>query len=66
MPHSEGVIPQKSVNDYIQLIEIPEELREKIQFYTYSDSQFAFISEISKGNIEKMATYVRELIKKGK
>ncbi len=62
----EGVIPQKSVNDYIQLIEIPEELREKIQFYTHSDSQFAFISEISKGNIEKMATYVRELIKKGK
>lgn len=59
----EGVIPQMPIDSYIQPIEIPEELRDKFQFYTHADNQLSFISEISKGNDEKMAMYVRDLIR---
>lgn len=59
----EGVIPEKPVDAYIQLVDIPEELRDKFQFYTHADHQLPFISEISKDNDRKMAAYVRELIK---
>lgn len=59
----EGVIPQLPVESYIQLIDIPENLREKFQFYTHADNQLPFITEIAKGNDEKMAAYVKRLIK---
>lgn len=62
----EGVIPQKSIDLYIQPIEIPEELREKFQFYTHADNQLPFITEISKGNDIKMKEYVKHLIHAGK
>ena len=62
----EGVIAEQPVDSYIQLIDIPEELRDKFQFYTHADHQVPFISEISKGNDQKMAAYVRALIQKGK
>lgn len=62
----EGVIPKAPVDDYITLIEIPEELRDKFQFYTHAVNQKPFITEISKGNDLKMANYVKRLIKEGK
>ncbi len=62
----EGVIPPKTIDEYITLIDIPEELRDKFQFYTHADNQLPFISEISKGNDKKMADYVKRLINEGK
>ena len=59
----EGIISKGSIDDYIKLIDMPEELRGKFQFYTHSDNQLSFISEISKGNDLKMAAYVRNLIR---
>lgn len=61
-----GVIPQGDINDYIKPIEMPEELKAKFQYYTSAQDQMDFITEIAKGNNEKMAEYVRRLIKEGK
>ena len=61
-----GVIPNGSTDHYIKTIDIPEELRDKFQYYTHADNQQPFISEITKGNDSKMADYVRTLIKLGK
>lgn len=62
----EGVIPQMPVETYIHPIDIPEDLREKFQFYTHADNQLPFISEISQGNDKKMEAYVKKLIKEKK
>ena len=62
----EGIIPQMPIDTYIQPIDIPEELREKFQFYTHSTGQLDFITDIAKGNDVKMKEYVRTLIKNGK
>lgn len=62
----EGVIPNADVDNYIQLVEIPEELREKFQFYTHADGQLDFISEISKDNDVKMKEYIKALIRTNK
>ena len=62
----EGVIPNSNVDKYIQLIEIPKELREKFQFYTHAADQLDFITEIAKGNDAKMKNYVIALIKANK
>lgn len=63
---NEGVIPQMPVEHYIQLIDIPEELRDKFQFHTHAAGQLDFITEIAKGNDKKMESYVRALIKNNK
>lgn len=60
------ILPLGNVNNYIKPIEMPEELKEKFQFYTHAENQMDFISEIAKGNDVKMADYVRRLIKEGK
>ena len=52
-----------SPNDYIERIDMPEDLRAKFQFYTHSENQESWISDITKGNYEKMRSYVEELIK---
>ncbi len=52
-----------SPNDYIERIDMPEELRAKFQFYTHSENQEAWISDITKGNYEKMRLYIENLIK---
>ena len=62
----EGVISSGDVDNYIRLVEIPEDLQEKFQFYTHAENQLPFISEIAKGNDVKMAAYVRKLIKENK
>ena len=62
----EGVIPSQDADSYIQLIDIPEELREKFQFYTHAAGQLDFITEIAKGNDFKMKKYVKALIKANK
>ena len=61
-----GVIPAGNVDDYIKPIEMPEELKAKFQFYTHAENQMDFITEIAKGNVVKMADYVKRLIKEGK
>lgn len=62
----EGVIPSKELDSYIQLIDIPSELRDKFQFYTHADNQLQFITDIAKGNDVKMAEYIRNLIRHNK
>ncbi len=62
----EGVIPTDNVEKYIELIEMPEDLKSKFQFYTYAGNQEDFITEIAKGNDLKMAAYVKRLIAEGK
>ena len=61
-----GVIPTTDVDNYIKPVEIPEELREKFQFYTHAAGQLDFITEIAKGNDLKMKEYVKTLIKANK
>ncbi len=62
-----NVVPIVSCpNDYIERIEIPEEIKEKFQFYTHSENQETWISDITKGNYEKMRTYIENLIKYNK
>ena len=62
----ERIIPQKPVEEYIKLIEIPEELRDKFQFYTHAAGQLDFITDIAKGNNMKMKEYVKALIRANK
>ena len=38
---------------------MPEELRNKFQFYTHADNQLSFISEIAKSNELKMIEYIK-------
>ena len=53
-------------SDYIERIDMPEELRAKFQFYTHSENQEAWISDITKSNYEKMRVYIENLIKYNK
>ncbi len=62
----EGVLDRKTPSAYIQLIDMPVELREKFQFYTFAEGQSEFISAITHGNEEKMRGYVRMLIQNDK
>ena len=57
-----GILEKGDVNKYIQLIEIPETFRDKFQFYTHAENQLEFISNITKGNEEKIRNYVLKLI----
>ena len=62
----EGIIAKGPIDNYISMIDMPEELRGRFQFYTHSANQLSFITEISKGNDVKMAAYVRNLIRYNK
>ena len=53
-------------NEYIERIEMPEELKAKFQFYTHSENQETWISDITRGNYEKMRAYIENLIKYNK
>lgn len=57
-----GVIERQDPTQCIHLIDMPQELRNKFQFYTHSENQLDLISEITKGNEEKMKSYVKNLI----
>lgn len=59
-----GVLEKGDVNKYIQLIDMPESLRGKFQFYTHADNQLEFISEITRDNEQKIRDYVLTLIEK--
>ena len=62
-----GVVPIVSdPNEYIEMIDMPEELKAKFQFYTHSENQEAWISDITKGNYIKMRAYIENLIKYNK
>ena len=62
-----NVVPViSSPNDYIERIDMPEDLRAKFQFYTHSENQESWISDITKGNYEKMRLYIENLIKYNK
>ena len=53
-------------NEYIERIDMPEELRAKFQFYTHAENQEGWISDITRGNYEKMRAYIERLIKDNK
>lgn len=53
-------------NEYIERVDMPEELRAKFQFYTHAENQEYWISNITKGNYEKMRAYIERLIKENK
>ena len=57
-----GLLEGTIVEKYIQLIDMPEILRGKFQFYTHAEEQLEFISNITKGNEQKIRNYVRLLI----
>ena len=59
-----GVLEKGDVQKYIQLIDMPESLRGKFQFYTHADKQLEFISDITVGNEQKRRNYVLTLIDK--
>ena len=62
----EGLIEEKAPAEYIKLIDIPAELRDKFQFYTFAEGQMESVSVITKGNEEKMKEYVKMLIRYNK
>jgi ADP-L-glycero-D-manno-heptose 6-epimerase len=62
----EGLIEKKDPAEYIKMIDIPAELRDKFQFYTFAEGQMESISVITKGNEEKMKDYVKMLIRYNK
>lgn len=57
-----GVIERKSMDEYIEMTDMPEDLKVKFQFYTHAENQLPFISKITKGNRDKMKRYIEELI----
>ena len=59
-----GILEKGDVNKYIHLIDIPAIFRDKFQFYTHAEDQLEFISEITKGNEQKIKDYVKLLIEK--
>lgn len=59
-----GILEKGDINKYIQLIDMPENLRGKFQFYTHAEDQLEFISNITKGNEEKIRNYVLTLIER--
>lgn len=59
-----GLLDGTIVEKYIQLIDMPEKLRGKFQFYTHAEDQLEFISKITQGNEQKIRNYVRLLIDK--
>jgi ADP-L-glycero-D-manno-heptose 6-epimerase len=61
-----GVVEKNTPEHYIQLIDMPEELRQKFQFHTFAEGQPALISEVTKDNAEKMKRYVNLLIQNGR
>lgn len=63
---AEGVVSEKDVKDYIKEIDMPKELRDKFQFHTFAEGQLNLISEITKGNEDKMKLYVKQLIQEDK
>lgn len=62
----QGVIDNKDASGYINLIDMPSDLREKFQFHTYAEGQLKIISDLTIGNEEKMKEYVRQLIQNDK
>jgi ADP-L-glycero-D-manno-heptose 6-epimerase len=62
----EGVVAPKDTSEYIRMIDMPQELREKFQFHTFAEGQLNLISEITKGNEVKMKKYIQQLIQKDK
>lgn len=63
---AEGVVAKKDASEYIKKIEMPQELRDKFQFYTHAEGQPDFVSDITRGNDEKMGKYVKMLIQNNK
>lgn len=62
---AKGKLPKcYDLNRYIKIIEMPEELRKHFQYYTFAQGQLPFITEITKGNEEKIRNYVDNLIDK--
>lgn len=61
-----GIVETGAVSDYIQLIDMPEELRQKFQFHTFAEGQPRLISEKTAGNAEKMKRYINQLIQNGR
>lgn len=57
-----GILEKGDVNKYIQMIDIPENLRDRFQFYTHAENQLDFISNITKDNEIKIKNYVMKLI----
>ncbi len=53
-------------SEYIEKIDMPEKLRTKFQFYTHSENQEEWITDITKGNYDKMRGYIENLIKYNK
>lgn len=61
-----GLIAQKEASEYIRLIDMPSELREKFQFHTFAEEQPKLVSELTASNAEKMRQYVSMLMQQGR
>lgn len=59
-----GILEKGDINKFIQLIDMPENLKGKFQFYTHADNQLDFISNITSNNEQKIRNYVGLLIEK--
>lgn len=59
---AKGKLPKGDVDKYITMIDMPADLREHFQFYTYAEEQLPFISEITKNNEDKIKNYIDKLI----
>lgn len=57
----EGLLYGKP-SDYIKKIPIPDELKNKFQYYTCAEDLLPFISEKTINNKEKMKAYIKDLI----
>lgn len=58
---NEGILRGDS-KDYIKMIPMPEELKEKFQFYTCARDLLPLVADITTNNKEKMNNYVRNLM----
>lgn len=59
---NKGLLPKEDVSKYITLIDMPEQLLGKFQYYTHAEDQLDFISNITKGNEQKIESYIAKLI----
>jgi len=60
---SSGLLQGKRA-DFIRLIAMPEELKQRFQFYTCAENLLPFIAEQTKDNRKKMKEYIQILINK--
>jgi ADP-L-glycero-D-manno-heptose 6-epimerase len=51
-----------NIADFIKPIQMPEDLKQKFQFYTFAEDLLPFVASITANNKAKMKNYIKELI----